>query len=117
MQDQLALSLPNPGLQGSVCLNARAFPPTLVPAEYVARVASYLRKWASPGLAAFVELCVSRRRAFHRNHVVRLAIRHQLRHTLRVNAVDVAVCVQDQFSSVAVALPLRDDLHVNPLLN
>jgi len=42
---------------------------------------------------------------------------HQLRHPLRMRPVDVAVGIEDQFSAVAVPLPLGNHLHVDPFLD
>src|SRR6266478_7006772 len=59
----------------------------------------------------------SRYAGFYRNDVFRLTIGHQLRHALRVNAVDVAVRIQDQFAAVAMALPFGDDFDINAKLD
>src|SRR5438128_3903037 len=48
------------------------------------------------------------RYAFHCNNVLWFGVCHQLRHALRMNAVDVAVGVENQFAPVFVPLPFCD---------
>src|SRR2546430_12513805 len=59
----------------------------------------------------------SRHPAFHRNHIVRLAVGHQCRHALRMNGINMTVGIENQFPAVAMALPLRDYFDINAKLN
>ena len=52
-----------------------------------------------------------------RNHVLRFAVAHQLRHAVTVNRVYVRVRLQNQFAAVPVSLPLGDHLHVHAFLD
>lgn len=51
------------------------------------------------------------------DHVLRLSIVHQLRHSVRMGSVYMTVSVQNQLTAVFVALPLGDDFHVYAALD
>src|SRR5260370_3113321 len=50
-------------------------------------------------------------------HDVPWLVSHELRHALRMSRINVAIGVENQFSTVFVTLPLSNNLHIYSFLN